>query len=227
MEVSEASHKCHLGPLSSLSLERWFQHLKHQGEEGADGRRTAELRVVTKLLDGRTLKTRGQRALAGDSSRKASPLRLPERGELQGDCQVSKPLVWGRRHSPAQENLGPRRWSWYGWMDAPGMLSSSLSLTVALSLRGSRPPPCEEPGPFLTSKPAASLASPHDPACNLLTEGRQVLGLNTNASAAAGPWLGSAVGPSYLRPLSRPSLTPFESSSTEIQAMCGHLQLTA
>ncbi|XP_013831544.2 PREDICTED: uncharacterized protein LOC102176024 isoform X2 [Capra hircus] len=77
-----------------------------------------------------------------------------------------------RAWSTAQENLGPRRWSWYGWMDAPGMLSSSLSLTVTLSLRGSRPPPCEEPGPFLTSKPAASLASPHDPACNLLTEGR-------------------------------------------------------
>ncbi|XDA87939.1 hypothetical protein R6Z07M_017620 [Ovis aries] len=168
----EASHQCHLGPVSSLSLERWFQHLKHQGEEGADGRRTAELRVVTKLLDGRTLKTRGQRALTGDSSRKASPLRLPKRGELQGDRQVSKPLAWGCCHGPAQENLGSRWWSWYGWMDTPGMLSSSLSLTVALSLRGSRPPPCEELGPFLTSKPAASLASPHDPACNLLTEGR-------------------------------------------------------
>lgn len=169
----EASHQCHLGPVSSLSLERWFQHLKHQGEEGADGRRTAELRVVTKLLDGRTLKTRGQRALTGDSSRKASPLRLPKRGELQGDRQVSKPLAWGCCHGPAQENLGSRWWSWYGWMDTPGMLSSSLSLTVALSLRGSRPPPCEELGPFLTSKPAASLASPHDPACNLLTEGRE------------------------------------------------------
>ena len=132
-----------------------------------------ELGVMTELLDGRTMKTRGQHVHARDLSKKASPLRLPERGELQGDHQVSKPLMRGCRHGPAQENLGPRRWSRDGWMDTPGMLSSSLSLTGALSLRGSRPLPCEEPGPFLASKPAASLASPHDPACNLqdLTRG--------------------------------------------------------
>lgn len=171
--MSEASHLCRLGPISSPSLERWFWHLKRQGEEGADGRQTMELGVMTELLDGRTMKTRGQRVHARDLSKKASPLRLPERGELQGDHQVSKPLVRGCRHGPAQENLGPRRWSRDSWMDAPGMLSSSLSFTGALSLRGSRPLPCEEPGPFLASKPAASLASPHDPACNLqdLTRG--------------------------------------------------------
>ncbi|CAN0347324.1 unnamed protein product [Rangifer tarandus platyrhynchus] len=36
---------------------------------------------------------------------------------------------------------------------------------------------------------------------------KQVLGLKTNANAASGPWLGSAVGPSYLQPLSCPSLS--------------------
>lgn len=144
-EVSEASHQCHLGPVSSLG--QWFRHLK-RGEEGADGRRTTVLGVVINLLDGRTVKTRGQRVHAGDPSRKASPLCLPERGEFQGDHQVSKPLVRGRRHCPARENLGPRRWSRCGWLDALGRLSSSLSRAGILSLRGSGCPPCEEPGSF-------------------------------------------------------------------------------
>lgn len=142
-EVREGSHRCHLGPVSSLEWRFW--HLK-RGEEGADGRQTTALGVVIELLDGRMVKTRGQRVHARDPSRKASPSCLPERGELEGDRQVSKPWARGCRH------LGPRRWSRCDWMDALGRLSSSLSRAGIQSLRGGGRPPCEEPGPFLACK---------------------------------------------------------------------------
>lgn len=91
------------------------------GEEGADGRQTTALGVVIRLLDGRTMKTRGQRVHAGDPSREASPLCLPERGELQGDHQVSRPWVRGCRHRPAWETWGPDGGAGVtGWMPSGG-----------------------------------------------------------------------------------------------------------